>query len=242
MSAKAVRTRDLGIYLKESRYDEPKEVFKLLASLARDCGVLREGSVVSDFGCAAGEFLHYLSREIPEARYFGYDVVPALLEKAREHTPKVVFSIGSVLDKTLLAPASTDIAFMSSVHSIFDEFEPCLANLLHWTRKGGRIFIFGVFNPYPVDVWVTFRTADHPDPAHREAGWNMFSKASVSRYLEATLGVGKHTFIPFEMPFDLPPNSDDPVRSWTFLDGQNRRLFTNGLSLICNLEILEIRP
>lgn len=70
----------------------------------------------------------------------------------------------------------------------------------------------------------------------------MFSKASVSRYLEATLGVGKHTFTPFEMPFDLPPNPDDPVRSWTFLDGQNRRLFTNGLSLICNLEILEIRP
>ena len=43
------------------------------------------------------------------------------------------------------------------------------------------------------------------------------------------------------MPFDLPPHADDPVRTWTFLDSDGRRYTMNGISLIANREILEIR-
>ena len=45
--------------------------------------------------------------------------------------------------------------------------------------------------------------------------------------------------VPFEMPFDLAPQPEDPLRTWTFITG-GRRQFTNGLSLLLNLEILEI--
>lgn len=229
-------------YLKENRYNSPKEVHKVIANIALQTGVLEEGSVVCDFGCAAGEFLHHLQCLFPKAKYYGYDIVPELIEKARGIVPSVVFQLGSVLDRALLPGSSVDVAFMIGVHSIFDEFETSFSNLLYWVRRGGRIYIFGLFNPHPIDVWVKYRLADDPDPGRREPGWNMFSKVSVSRYLDAAVGVGKHTFIPFEMPFDLAPNPEDPVRTWTFLDNQNRRLLTDGLSLLCNLEILEIRP
>lgn len=242
MKVNVQRTHDKEIYLKEDRYEKPKEIFKVMADLVRHDQVITTDCLVCDFGCAAGEFLYYLVRQFPEAQYTGFDVVPELIEKAREKLPDVRFQSGSVLDRSILPESSVDVAFLLGVLSIFDEFEPCISNMLYWVRPGGRIYVKGIFNKYPADVWVKYRLADDPDPSHREPGWNMFSKASIARFLDDTIGKDKHAFIPFEMPFDLEPNPDDPVRSWTFSDSHHRRLFTNGLSLLCNQEILEIRP
>src|SRR3990167_37337 len=88
------RVHDKKIYLEEDRYDKPKEIFKILGNLALQSGVLKEGSKVGDFGCASGEFLYYLSQRYPTAKYYGYDVVPDLVEKARERVPGVEFFHG----------------------------------------------------------------------------------------------------------------------------------------------------
>jgi len=236
------RIHDKDIYLKEDRYERPKEVFKKVADLVLESGVLKEGSIVCDIGCATGEFLHYLSRLFPKAKYYGYDVAPEFLEKAKQMVPNVTFLKGSVLDRELLQPASSDVTFLLGVSAMFDDFKPCFLNVMHWTRPGGRLYILSIFNPYPIDVWVTYRRTDSSDPNLRELGWNMVSIVSVSRWLDATLGPGKYTFIPWVMPFDLPPHPDDLVRTWTFLDDQGQRLFTNGLSIIPHFYILEIRP
>lgn len=236
------RTHDKQIYLNEDRYDSPKEIFKILSRLAAEENVIRKGSTVCDFGCATGEFLYFLHGKFPQAKCVGFDAVPDLLERARKKVPGVEFRLGSVLDEGLLPKASVDVAFMLGVHSLFDEFETVFSNLQRWTTPGGCIYIFGLFNPYPVDVWIKYRLPDDPIPGHLEPGWNLFSKTSVSRYLDRTLGQGRYIFHPFEMPFDLPKHPNDPVRTWTFMDGEKRRQFVNGLSLICNLEILELRP
>lgn len=236
------RTHDKAIYLEEDRYENPKEMFKVLASRAIDSGALRKGARVSDIGCAAGEFLFYLHSRFPDAEYHGYDVVPELLTKAQQRVPGASFHMGSVLDPETLAPASVDVAFLIGVMQIFDEYETCISNLLRWTAPSGRVFIAGLFNPYPIDVWVKYRLSGDPDPQHREPGWNMFSIASISRYLDSRVGPGRYAFTPFEMPFDLAPHPTDPVRTWTFRDESGQRLFTNGLSLICHIEILEIFP
>jgi SAM-dependent methyltransferase len=232
------RTHDKNIYLQEDRYAQPKEYFKAIAKLMRDSEVVKPGSRVVDLGCAAGEFLYYLAEQFPQAECHGYDVVGELLEKGREKVPGVTFKSGSVLDEALLEADSVDVALLLGVHQIFDDFETCIGNLLSWTRKGGRIYVIGLFNSFPIDVWVKYRLVDDPDPLHREPGWNIFAKESVSRFLNER-GV-RFSFSPFEMPFDLPPNEDDPVRTWTFLAGDGQRLLTNGLSLLCNQEILEI--
>ncbi|MBI4322980.1 MAG: class I SAM-dependent methyltransferase [Candidatus Omnitrophica bacterium] len=235
------RTHDKAIYLADEYYERPKEVFKVAYAQAQASGALMPGAQVGDFGCAAGQFLAYLKRQVPDAHYTGYDVVPELLAQARRKVPGVTFREGSVLDRALLPEASLDIAFLLGVHSIFDAFEPCLSNLLFWTKPGGRVYVFGGFNPHPIDVWVKYRLVDDPDPEHREPGWNLFSKASFSRYLDVHVGPERHTFIPFELPFDLPPRADDPVRTWTMRDAEQRRLLTNGLCLVMRFELLEIR-
>lgn len=234
------RTHDKEVYLDEGRYENPKEIFKMVHAHTSKANALRPGAAVADFGCAAGELLYYLHRKEPAATYHGYDVVPELLEKARANVPSCGFSEGSVLDRDLLSGATLDVAFMIGVHEIFDDFVPALSNLLYWTREGGSVYLFGGFNPYPVDVHVNYRLVDDPVPEHREPGWNQFSKVSFSRYLDQTLGQGRHRFVPFELPFDLAPRADDPARTWTFLDGQGRRLIRNGLALLINLELLEI--
>lgn len=207
-----------------------------------ESGTLRDSSMVCDFGCAAGEFLHHLSQRFPHAEYHGYDIVPEFIEKAQKLVDGAAFHAGSVLDRSLLPSDSVDIACLIGVHSYFDEFETCFSNLIHWTRSGGRIYVHGQFNPYPIDVWIKYRVVGHPDPNHREPGWNFFSKSSVSTFLDNQLGPGKHTFFPFELPIDLPYKPEDPVRSWTFRDSNDRRILRNGLSLINHLETLEIRP
>lgn len=236
------RTHDKQVYLAESRYDEPKELFKVTASFVRQSGVVQPGSLLCDFGCAAGEFLYYARQQFPSAKCRGFDVVDELVAKARSKVAGVEFRLGSVLDRDLMPAASVNVSCLLGVLSIFDEFQPAFENLLYWTRPGGRVYVSALFNPYPVDVWVTYRLADDPNLEHRESGWNMFSKALVSQFLDKAVGQGKYTFTRFEMPFDLPPHPDDPVRTWTFLDRDGRRQLTNGLSLICNPEILEIRP
>jgi len=230
------------IYLAENRYDNPKETYKVLARMTRESGGVEPGAKVCDFGCAAGEFLYFIRKQFPGGAYWGCDIYPELIEKAREHVSGVEFKTGSILDKNLLPQGSVDLAFVLGVISVFDQFEPSIDNLLHWTKKGGRIYILGLFNPHPIDVWVTYRFISDPDPSHREPGWNIFSKASLSRYLDKKLGSGRYSFTPFEMPFDLPPNSQEPWRTWTFQDGNGKRLFTNGLCLLVNQEILELRP
>jgi SAM-dependent methyltransferase len=236
------RTHDRAIYLGEDRYEAPKEFFKVLVERALASGAAKPGSVIGEFGCAAGELLYHFRSRLPEATYLGYDVVPEFIEKAKRRVSGVTFGVGDVLDRALRPAASLDVAILFGVHSIFDDVVPCFSNLLHWTRPGGCIYVGGLFNPHPVDVWVYYRHAEHPDPHHREPGWNLVSKATVSRYLDATLGSGRHTFMPFEMPFDLAPNSHDPIRTWTIRDQDGRRRLTNGLSLLAHLEILEIRP
>jgi len=230
------------IYLKENRYDNPNETYKVFARMVKESGAIRQGSNVCDIGCAAGEFLYFLRKEFPGAHYWGCDVFGELVQKARAVVPDVQFEVGSILDRDLLPANSVDVAFALGVISIFDEFETSLSNLLHWTKKNGCIYVLGLFNPYPIDVWVKYRLAEDPDPTHREPGWNIFSKASISRYLDKRLGSGRYSFTPFEMPFDLQPNPEEPWRTWTFRDARNRRLFTNGLCLLVNQEILELRP
>lgn len=236
----STRTHDRDLYLGEDRYEEPKEMFKSLVELVRQSGGVSDGARVCDLGCAAGEFLYHLQRQFPEGEYHGYDVVPELLAKARRLAPAVEFGDGSVLDRELLPAASFDLTFMLGVHCIFDEFETSLGNLLHWTRPGGRAYVFGPFNPQPADVWVKYRLCSDSDPDHREPGWNIFSRQSVAAFLDRAVGEGRHRFVPFELPLDLPPHGDDPARSWTFRDESGRRLLRNGLSLLLTSFFIEI--
>jgi SAM-dependent methyltransferase len=232
------RTHD-ELYLHEDRYNNPKEYFKLIAQIASDAGVLGAGKTACDFGCATGEFLYFMSKAYAGSAYFGYDIMSALVDRARERVSNVTFEIGSILDPMVAKGEVYDATFLLGVHSIFDDFTLCFDNLLRSTKPRGRCYVFGQFNPYPIDVWVKYKLSDSPDMA-LEAGWNNFSIQSISRWLHAREDVASYRFIPFHLPFDLPPNQKDSVRSWTHRDADGNQMFINGLGLILHNHILEI--
>ncbi len=243
------RTHDQEIYLKEDRYDHPKQYFFKLKEYLEKANLPGPGDRIGDFGCATGELLYFMQSAFPSADYVGFDVVPELLERARRRVSGVDFRPGSVTDAALLQPESLDIAFMMGVHSIFDEIEPWLLNLLSWVRRGGRIYVFGLFNDFPVDVLIKYRNISDqsswegalPPAIHPpwESGWNVFSKKHVTQVL-TKMSVQSHDFHRFEMPFDLPPHQGDPVRTWTMQDIHGNRWLTNGLNLLCPFYFLEI--
>src|SRR4030042_2539387 len=102
MSVNIERTHDSKVYLKEDRYENPKEIFKLLADMVRRSGIQSEGAMICDIGCATGEFIYFFKKQFPESNYIGIDIVPDLINKACQNVNGVEFKVGSVLDQKIL--------------------------------------------------------------------------------------------------------------------------------------------
>jgi trans-aconitate methyltransferase len=133
---KSERTHD-RFYLEENRYNEPKEMFKFVVNRAFTKESGDSNFEIADFGCAAGEFLFYLSHMFPNASLTGIDILPELLKKSSKHVPRAKLKQGSVLDGDIMPEKCFDKTFLIGVHSIFDEFETCLNNLIKFTKPGG---------------------------------------------------------------------------------------------------------
>ena len=233
-----VRTHDV-FYLKENRYKKPKQLhMDIIESIKKTMGE-KASAVICDFGCAAGEFAYALREIFPEATIEGYDLLGELIAKAIHEVPNVEFHVGSITDRLLCKPNRSDYTLCTGVLSIFDSFEPIIENLLYWTKPGGRVFLHGLFNNYPVDVNIKYNLSADYASGSAEAGWNIFSKKSVSTWLQSHVDVATYNFSDFHIEVDLDPQ-DDPVRSWTIKDENKNRLITNGLCLIQPHSILQI--
>jgi SAM-dependent methyltransferase len=232
------RTHD-EFYIDETRHHNPKEMFKFIGDRVLKNNVNLNEQSICDFGCAAGEFLFYLNDLLPKTQLFGLDLLPELIKKCSTFVPSASLKVGSVLDSKSENTNSFDISFLIGVHSIFDEFEKCFGNLVNWTKPGGKIYVAGMFNPFPVDVMIKYKASKDYDSNVYESGWNIFSQVSVSNFLENHPKVISFSFEKFEIPIDLP-RQEDPIRSWTLRDFQDSRFIVNGLCIIQPHYLLEI--
>ena len=153
---KSERTHD-NFYLEENRYNEPKELFKFVVNKAFAEGSGNSDFKIADFGCATGEFLFYLRHMFPSASLTGIDILPELLKKCSRFVPSATLKQGSILDGGVMPESYFDKTFLIGVHSIFDEFETCLNNLIKFTKPGGEAYVCGLFNPFPVDVIIKYK-------------------------------------------------------------------------------------
>src|SRR5262249_11881183 len=130
-----------------------------------------------------------------------------------------------------------DACFMLGVNYLFDDYEAWLRNLLSLTRKGGRIYVFGLFNPEPLDVRAMVSRAGAPDAV--ETPWNLISQRSISSYLQR---IGRqHDFFDWSIQLDIPKKPDaDPIRSWTVGLANGERMIVNGTQFWHHLSLLEI--
>ncbi|MDM7932263.1 class I SAM-dependent methyltransferase [Tabrizicola sp.] len=232
-----LRTHDL-LYLDENRYEGTKESFKFTLHSALEFAG-QEPKTVLDVGCAAGEFPFFLVRALRDAQTHGMDVLPELIDKARENVPEATFSVGSVLDLGAI-DKTYEMVFLVGVHSIFDEIEPWLSNLLKWTTSGGTVAVFGLINSHPIDVFVRARSQSDASE-HREPGWNNFSRATFEGLLDSREDVSRYAFVDFVIPIDLEPHPDNPLRSWTEKRDTGERFIVNGLGLIHDFKVMCIQ-
>jgi len=236
---KTERTHD-KFYLDENRYNQPKEMFKFIANKAFSEESRDSNFKIADFGCAAGEFLFYLNQILPNASLIGIDILPELLDKCSRFVPAAKLKEGSILDGDIQPENYFDKTFLIGVHSIFDEFETCLNNLVKFTKIGGAAYVAGMFNPFPVDVIIKYKESKNINKDIFESGWNIFSQESVSRFLVNHQKVKSFSFIPFEINMSLV-RQQDVIRSWTIQCSKGKHLITNGLCIIQPIFLLEIQ-
>lgn len=235
MKIDGVRTHDY-IYLHE-KMDQPKESFKFILQYAENHLKSLEIPAVLDIGCATGSFLDYFNKSYPNAIIDGLDIVPDLLEKAKKTVQGAHFIQGDIagsMDELELK--KYDAIFMSGVHSIFDDLDPVFDNILSLLKSQGRAYIFGIFNPEPLDVIIRSRRSN--TTGAWEKGWNLFSIDSVSHLLDEK-NLNYH-FRKFTISIDIDKHEDDPLRSWTVdLEG-GKKIIQNGLQLVHPFYLLEI--
>ena len=234
------RTHDL-LYLQENRYKKPKEAFKFIADEAFINKDLNLNLNICDFGCAAGELLYYLESLSSKFNLNGVELLESLIEKAKKELPNVNFKVGSILDKNIIPKNQFDKSFLSGVLSIFDDFESPINNIINFTKKGGKVYVFGIFNPYPIDVFLKYKLSKNNNVQQElESGWNNFSIESISNFLNKHRKVKNFYFKKFLINIDLKPVKNDSIRSWTFKGEDKSNIITNGLSIIQNQYLLVI--
>jgi trans-aconitate methyltransferase len=241
---KNVRTHDL-LYLLENRYEKPKqlhlEIIELIANFFETNEIHRSVTIL-DAGCAAGEFAYQIHKRFPAFKTTAFDLLPVLVDKARQNVPGVNFFEADILDKSSVELNYADIVTCSGVLSIFDDFTHPLNNLISWVKPKGKLFLHSLFSEYPFDVRIRYNASEDYGKGILETGWNIFSKTTMSDYLtilQEKRVIKNFLFHDFHLRVHLE-RQPDMIRSWTFVDGSGRNVLTNGLMILQPHAILEV--
>ena len=148
-------TRSHDQFYAEEKSEKIKESFKVARNLIQDFKSNSDKSFsIADIGCAIGTFPNYLKKSFPGDNIFAYEYLDSLIETGNKLHPNLNILKANILQKDSIDFESHDFITCFGVLSIFDDIKIPVANLLHWTKKGGKILIFGLFNPYEIDVQI----------------------------------------------------------------------------------------
>jgi trans-aconitate methyltransferase len=180
-----------------------------------------------DIGCSNGAFLKYASTILKNKDMNGADIRKDLILAAKKNCPKVNFYQMDISKKNKKINKKFDVCILDGVHSIFDNHEDWLKNLLNLCNKKGSIYIFGSFNPEPYDIFVKVK---HFKSKILESGFNRLSLASLQNSLlkkKFSFKVKK-----FDINIDIKKDKKDPRRTYTINLKNNKRLTINGLEQV----------
>jgi SAM-dependent methyltransferase len=221
-------------YLEEDHRQSPKEYFKFLARQAESHFRQNPGLEVADVGCAAGEFLFYLKTLYPDAVYTGIDVLEELLQTARARVPGCRFVQADLASRETLPAGRFDLVFMSGVHYLFRDFRQWVDSLVLLLKTGGTAYVFGCFNPEPLDVVIHARFSGEAADTVQVC---LPSRQSLTAYLE---GKGySHCFLDWQISIPLEKKEGYPLRSWTMAT-ETGYMIVNGLQLLHTFALLQI--
>ncbi len=190
-----------------------------------------------DIGGATGEFVHYINRTYQNMKTTCLDAYEELVIRGKKNVPNSEFVVGDA-NNMIFKDEAFDVVTMLGVIGIFDDFKPSLSECLRVAKKDGIVILHGVFNEFPIDALIRWKYSGESGPYN--LGRNVFSKKTISDFLDINEKVKSYSFEKFTLPFDLHPRKDDPNRSWTELDSSGSRILKNGLMEL-NEQILFIQ-
>ena len=120
---------DEDIYLSEKRFEQPKEIFKLICSVVKNHNFPQKINIC-DIGCATGEFLHHFKSIFSQCSVTGLDVSKPMLDIAKKMIPDGDFLLGDINSEQPLPRNSFDIIAMTGVLGIFDDPQLAITNCL----------------------------------------------------------------------------------------------------------------
>lgn len=222
------------IYLKENYYENPKEIFIFLGNLINNCS---NKNNILDIGCAKGEFIYYLNKILKNSKFTGIDYSQNLINEANKSLNNFSnFTFINASGEDFNLEESFDVITLLGVLSYFDDLNSIFKNMHKHLKDNGKIFILGFFNKYDVDVRIQYR--DNQRFANFESGWNYHSLNSIAKTIKE-LNMKISNIYDFELSFNLERQIDDPCRAW-HIDTNMGKMYTNGLGLLYNLQVLEI--
>ena len=238
MSKKIKRTHD-KLYLKDLRYfKKPKFSTSFFFNLIKN----KKFKSLMDIGCSNGSFLKYLSYKLPSKTYLGTDTNKNLLNFAKKKNNSIKFVYDDIT-KTNYRNYKADIIHCAGVLNIFDNVDNTLKQLINRCNSKGCIYVLHYFNDFNIDYLTRYRdNINSKNNKINEMGWNVFSKATISKILRNNKKVLSFKFIEINFPKNLiiKKSKKDLMRSWTTVYNK-QKYFVNGLNFFNKLYFLKIK-
>ena len=180
-----------------------------------------------DIGCSNGSFLKYASSKLKDKNLFGMDIRKDLILSAKKNCPEVSFFQMDISKKLKIKNKKFDVCILDGVHSIFDDLDSWLKNLLKLCSKNGSVYIFGSFNPEPYDIFVKVKKSKS---RILESGFNRLSLETIKNSMHQK----KFSFKvkKFDININIDKDKKDPRRTYTVILKNNKRLTINGLEQV----------
>jgi cyclopropane fatty-acyl-phospholipid synthase-like methyltransferase len=226
-------------YRDEGLPQEPKQYFVQVADLIEKA-TLEKPTELLDVGCANGWFIHYLHQRFSKFNYTGIDIFDEFFTDARRFTPEATFVKQSMLDHTGSNLKQYDIVTALAVMQILDDTEVTdfFDFLFNSVKPGGRIYLFAPFNEHGIDVILKYRHHMKRDASKWFPGGNAYSFETLEELISNKCQ--KYRIIPFNIGMHLPA-SEDPRRGWTIKTEKTDFQMINGLKLLMDQYIVEIK-
>ena len=174
-------------------------------------------------GCADALFLKALVTSFIDWEFTGLEINDALLIRARKNINEDLVTLIEEDASTYASETGYDIITASGLLSVFDDPLVVLDNWIKLLKPGGKLFIFGTFNPFDMDMKISHR--NNYNQSVWETGMHSFAQQTYARHLEnrpVTLD-----FIPFKLPIDLEKDAN-PIRAHTVKDEMGNRIIIVG--------------
>jgi trans-aconitate methyltransferase len=220
-------------YLERSSEQNRKDYFAFVIDIARESLSKSPGLRILDTGCATGAFLRELSNSYPQHAYYGLDILSELISRASVEVPKATFINGDLCSELSQRRGKFDIIFANGIHSMFNDLNLLLSRILGALSEGGQAYIFGPFNPEPLDVIVNVFGDNLPDIGIK--GWNLFSLKTVC---QLGTDLGFRSQVSHYTPDSLERSSSDPLASWVVDVPGYGRVLLNGIQQLQHMYAL----